>query len=47
MEKEFIGIYMYVKPQEKKYLIIIWGGMILYMILKGWELGFKSIKMVL
>ena len=47
MGGEFTGTYMYVKPQEKKCPMIIWGGMVLYMTLKGWEPGFKSVEMVL
>ena len=43
---EFTKTYMYAKSR-KKYSIIIWRGMTLYMILKGWEPGFKSVKMVL
>ena len=40
------NIYVRQTP-GKKCPMIIWGGMVLYMTLKGWKPGFKSVEMVL
>ena len=41
------NIYVSTSNPRKKKPMIIWGGMVLYMTLKGWEPGFKSVEMVL